>query len=305
MRLERFANARPGHNGGPTGALWRGNPWYPARSPEHFRLGRSVIASRAPRSHLAVTLGVWRALILREAEAKLFASRVSWIWVLAEPVLHVTYLMVMYSVIRVRKVGDLDTAMWVMVGLQAYFLFRKTADGVSTSADSNSALFAYRQVKPIDTLISRALLEATMSLVTTMLLAGLAALWGHEFKPDNPLSLLGAMAGLWALGLGFGMIISAATTLVREVRLLLSVVLRPMYLISGVIFPIASLARPVREILMLNPVAHGVEMARMGLSSSYQAVPETDPTYLFMFAGVLVFIGLALQLRFAFQIAER
>lgn len=224
---------------------------------------------------------------------------------LAEPVLHVTYLMVMYSVVRLRKVGDLDTALWVMVGLQAYFLFRKTADGVSTVADNNSALFAYRQVKPIDTLISRALLEATMSVLTTLLLAGLAALWGHEFKPDNPLLLVGAMSWLWALGFGFGMIISAATTLVREVRLLLSVLLRPMYLISGVIFPIASLSRPAREVLMLNPVAHGVEMARLGLSSNYQAVPETDPTYLFMFAAVLVFIGLVLQLRLAFQIAER
>ena len=132
-----------------------------------------MIVTHVPRSHLAVTLGVWRALILREAEAKLFASRVSWIWVLLEPVLHVGYLIVLYSMIRVRKVGDLDTAMWLMVGLQAYFMFRKTADRVTSAATDNSALYAYRQVKPIDTLIARSFLEGAMNLLATTVLAAL------------------------------------------------------------------------------------------------------------------------------------
>ncbi|MFM9935468.1 MAG: ABC transporter permease [Novosphingobium sp.] len=252
-----------------------------------------------------MTLGVWRALLLREAEAKLFASRVSWIWVLLEPVLHVTYLILLYAVIRVRKVGDLDTAIWVMIGLQAYFIFRKTADGVSSAATDNSALYAYRQVKPIDTLFARAFLEGSMNLAATALLAGLTALWGHVLYPDFPLGMLQAFFGMWLLGLGFGMIVSATSSLVREIRLLLGVVLRPLYLLSGVMFPIASLAKPWREILMLNPAAHGVEMARMALSRGYQAVPETSPAYLFTFGGILVLVGLALQLRFATRIAER
>ncbi|WP_225205327.1 ABC transporter permease [Novosphingobium huizhouense] len=268
-------------------------------------LGSSVIASGASRSQLQVTLGVWRALILREAEAKLFASRVSWIWVLVEPVFHVLYLMVLYSVIRVHKVGELDTAIWVMVGLQAYFIFRKTADGVANVANDNSALFAYRQVKPIDTLIARALLEATMSVVTWLLLIALVEVWGHPFQPDYPLEMLGALAGMWLFGFGFGMIVSALTSLVRELKLLLQIVLRPLYLVSGVIFPISSLSQPIRQVLMLNPIAHGVEMARSAISRSYDAVPETDPTYLFAWAGVTVFLGLALQIRFAFRIAER
>jgi capsular polysaccharide transport system permease protein len=278
---------------------------YPAQQRIRRPRRRSVIASQAPRTHLAVTFGVWRALLLREAEAKLFASRVSWIWVLLEPVLHVAYLIVLYSVIRVRTVGDLDTAVWVMIGLQSYFIFRKTADGVSSAATDNSALYAYRQVKPVDTLFARAFLEATMNLASTALLAALTALMGHILYPDFPLAMLVAFFGMWLLGLGFGMIVSAAASLVREVKLLLQVVLRPLYLISGVMFPIASLSKPWREILMLNPVAHGVEMARMGLSRGYQGVPETSPAYLFGFAGILLLVGLALQLRFAMRIAER
>lgn len=261
--------------------------------------------ANAPRSHLAVTLGVWRALLLREAEAKLFASRVSWIWVLVEPVLHVASLMVLYSIIRVQKVGDLDTAVWVMVGLQSYFIFRKTADGVAGAVSGNSALFAYRQVKPIDTLISRALLEAVINVVASMLLIALITLWDRVFRPDDLLFMLLAFFGMWLLGLGFGMIVAASTALVPEVKLLLQVLLRPLYFISGVIFPISTLSKPIRELLMLNPVAHGVEMARQGISNAYRAVPETDTSYLLICACLLFLTGLALQLRFSFRIAEQ
>lgn len=264
-----------------------------------------MIVTHVPRSHLAVTLGVWRALILREAEAKLFASRVSWIWVLLEPVLHVAYLIVLYSMIRVRKVGDLDTAMWLMVGLQAYFMFRKTADRVTSAATDNSALYAYRQVKPIDTLIARSFLEGAMNLLATAVLAALLLLMGHVFYPEFPLGLMQALFGMWMLGLGLGMTISAVAALVREIKLLLNVVMRPLYLLSGVMFPISSLSKPWREVLMLNPAAHGVEMARMALSRGYHGVPETDPAYLFTVAGVLLFAGLVLQLRFAMKITEQ
>jgi hypothetical protein len=126
-------------------------------------------------------------------------------WVLLEPVLHVGYLIVLYSVIRVRTVGDLDTAMWLMVGLQAYFIFRKTADRVSTAANENSALYAYRQVKPIDTLFARALLEGAMNLLATTLLAALLLMMGHVLYPDFPLGLLQALFGMWMLGIGLGM----------------------------------------------------------------------------------------------------
>jgi capsular polysaccharide transport system permease protein len=48
---------------------------------------------------------------------------------------------------------------------------------------------------------------------------------------------------------------------------------------------------------MLNPLAHGVELVRMGLSDNYQAVPETDAGYLFAWVLGLLLLGLALQLR--------
>lgn len=132
----------------------------------------------APRSSLAVTLSVWRALMLREALSRLFATRISWAWLLFEPVFHVAYLLLLYGAAHVHSIGNLDTPIWIMVGIQAYFLFRKTADQVAGAAADNGALFAYRQVRPIDTLIARAARRGH--------LGGGDALAGPRSRPDQP-----------------------------------------------------------------------------------------------------------------------
>lgn len=264
-----------------------------------------LASHRAPRGSFAVTLSVWRALMLREALSRLFATRISWAWLLFEPVFHVAYLLLLYGAAHVHSVGNLDTPIWIMVGIQAYFLFRKTADQVAGAAADNNALFAYRQVRPIDTLIARALLEGATWAVVTLLLILVLALTGHAFQPDCPLAMIGVALAMWLLGLGFGMVVSAATALMRETRQVLHIVLRPLYLLSGVMFPLDTLSPEWRRLLMFNPVANGVDLMRAGLSRNYASLAEASGPYLWAWVLGLLALAIALQLRVADKIAAR
>ncbi len=255
------------------------------------------------RSALAVTLSVWRALMLREAVRRLFASRISWIWVFMEPVVHIAYLMFLYTQVRVRKVGELDTAIWLSVGLLGYFMFRRTADQVTSAASESSALFAYRQVKPVDTLLARAFLEGFMLLMLCLGVAAVLKLEGHLLNLDDPLSLMWVFSGLWIMGLGLGLCLSVLYAAAREARVAVKLIMRPLYLISGVIFPLNSLPPDIREILMWNPIANGVEMARLAIFSNYAVIPETSAFYFYSFSVIIFFTGLALQRRFASLVA--
>lgn len=49
---------------------------------------------------------------------------------------------------------------------------------------------------------------------------------------------------------------------------------------------------------MLNPIAHGVEGVRAGISDYYHHAPELSLGYLHGVAWCLLFFGLALQVRF-------
>ncbi len=75
--------------------------------------------------------------------------------------------------------------------------------------------------------------------------------------------------------------------------------MRPLYIFSGVIFPIKAIPPPYRDWLMLNPLAHGLEVARLGFAPYYQAVPAVSIQYVYTSALVVLLLGLALQVGFS------
>lgn len=200
---------------------------------------------------------------------------------------------------RVGSIGGINTAIWVMVGMQAFFMFRNTGTQVMNAISANRTLFAYRQVKPIDTLFVRAGLEGLLLIfVTSILMAGLAML-GYDVLPADPIAVLEAFFGLWLVGLGFGLVTSVITELVPEAGKIIPLIMMPLYIISGVILPLSTVPQPFRDWLLLNPVAQGLEAARLGFAPHYHVIAELSISYMYGFAFVSIFLGMALHRRYA------
>ncbi len=257
------------------------------------------------RNPSQVMLAVLHALLMREALRRLFASRAAWAWLIVEPVFHAGYLTVIYTVIRVRSVGGIDLVIWLLSGLMGYFLFRRTASQVSEALTANRPLFSYRQVKPLDTFISRAVLEGALMTVLTAIVFFGAALLGHPFAPDAPLTVLLAFLCAWTIGLGWGLVVAVVSDLAPELGNVIDIASRPLYLISGVIFPLSLLPPALRDWLMLNPLAHLLEQLRLGIAPHYHAVPEANLAYPYASALVLLFAGLLLLRRFEWKVLSR
>jgi capsular polysaccharide transport system permease protein len=257
------------------------------------------------RSPADVTLSVWRALLLREALSRISRERAAWIWLLLEPVVHVVFLVFVLIAVRMRVVGGIDTVIWALVGLTAFFMFRRPAQQAMNAVGMNQALFGYRQVKPVDTVLVRAALEGFMMTVISVLLYAGAGLVGFDMLPDDPMMVLTAMLGLWLAALGFGLIMSVASELLPELGRLVGLIMTPLYFFSGVMFPIARLPSTFRDWLALNPIAHGLEAARLGFASHYRAIPELSVAYLYGCALAAIFLGLVLHRRFALNLAAR
>lgn len=262
----------------------------------------NALSSRQP---VNVTFAVWKALFLREALTRVGARRGAWFWLLAEPVFHVSYLLYLYTVIRARTIGGIDVMLWITLGMLGFFLFRRTATQAMNAVGANRSLFAYRQVKPADTVLVRSFLEGfEMTLVIFVMLAGLALL-GHNIIPNDPLLMMLALAGLWLFGLGLGLVTSVATELFLEFGRLFGMAMMPLYMLSGVILPLTGIPQPYRDWLLYNPVAHGVELARLGYASHYHAAEGVSLSYLYASALVLVFAGLLLHQRFALKLVTQ
>lgn len=258
-----------------------------------------------PRTAWHITRAVWKALMLRESLTRLFGSRAAWFWLLAEPVFHVAYMLVIFTAVRVTHIGGIETPIWLMVGMLAFFMFRRTGTQAGNAISANRSLFTYRQVKPVDTVLVRAGLEGLLLLaVMAVLLVGLALL-NYAAMPADPLAVMEAFAGLWLLGLGFGLVTSVAAELVPEIDRLIGFLMMPLYMVSGAILPLGAVPQPYRDWLLLNPVAHGLEAARLGFAPYYHAVPDLSLPYLYMWVLGCLFLGLALHRRFALRLATK
>lgn len=269
-----------------------------------FCLGRFLIVSMY-RTSGRITLSVWKALILREAVSRLSAGRAAWLWLLLEPLIHVVVLLFIFTVIRMRSVGGIDTTVWLMIGMMAFLMFRRTGTQSQNAVSANQGLFTYRQVKPVDTVLVRAALEGFLTVLISLILFGGSTLLGVDIIPADPLQVLEAFLGLWLLGTGFGLIASVAGEIVPEIGKVIGFIMTPLYFASGVLLPIASVPQPYRDWLLLNPVAHGLEAARLGFAPYYHAVPELSIGYVYGFALVAIFLGLALHVRYATRLVAR
>ncbi len=257
------------------------------------------------RNPLSVTTSVWQAIFLREALDRLFDMRGAWFWLLIEPVLHIGFIAFVFSAIRVRTVANSDTFIWITVGMLAFFLFRRTSIQVMYAADCNRPLFAYRQVKPFDAAIVRAALEALLMILATMMILAISALLGHEVLPADPLMVVWVALGLWLFGIGYGLVASVLMALVPETEHILKLLMMPLYLVSGVVWPLMSIPQPYRDVLMFNPVAHGLELVRQGFTSYYHAVPGVSVAYLYAWVVGSVFLGMVLYRRFSRQLVMK
>lgn len=253
----------------------------------------------AVRSAASVTYAVWRALFLREAVFRLSANRTAWLWLLLEPILHISFIMLLFALVRMTNIPGADPAMFIMTGLLSFFMARNTALRSMEAINANAALFAYRQVKPVDTVLVRAALEGFINLVIAIVMLAGAALFGFDVLLNDPLEVIVAIAGLWLCGLGLGLVLSVANQLLTELSNIVKLMFLPLYLLSGVMFPVAMVPRPYRDWLFYNPLLHGIEAVRGGFFPQYYVLPETSLSYLYAFALVAIFFGLALQLRYA------
>lgn len=251
------------------------------------------------RSSARIAFTTWKALFLREAVTRLAAGRAAWAWLLLEPVAYLVFLMTMFGFVYHKMVGGVDGAMFVSTGLLGFMFARNTFLKSMEAIHANAALFTYRQVHPIDTVLVRAALEGFLMLISSILVLGGSSLFGYKVLPDDPLMVMLSVLGLWLCGLGLGLILSASTKLISELGKVVNIVVTPLYFMSGVMIPAMSIPQPYRGWLLLNPLMHGLESLRGGYFAQFHVAPEVSLGYLYVSALVTIFLGLVLHLRFA------
>lgn len=244
------------------------------------------------KNSLRLAFAVWKALFLREASVRMFGSRTAWMWLIAEPLIHIFWLVFVFTVIRVRHVGGIEIQLWIASGILVFLTFRRTLSQVQKGVGASRALFSYRQVQPADVVLARMAIEFVIMLIISFFVFLVGILMGWGKLPESLLQVFEAFFLATMCGFGLGMIFAFFTSLLPDFDRVLGFITMPLMMISGVIFPLGMVPEPYLSWLLLNPIAHIIESVRLAFAPYYHAVPGLDLGYAYHFALFLVFWGL-------------
>ncbi|WP_447985806.1 ABC transporter permease [Nitrospira sp. Nam74] len=257
------------------------------------------------RSSGLITWAVWKALFLREAVARLSAGRAAWVWILLEPLVHLIFLNVLFGFILRSMISGVEGGLFITTGVLGFLLVQHTAMRSKEAINANAALFTYRQVLPVDTVLVRAALEAVLLGISAIFLFMGLSLLGYQIFPQDFLGVMLAFATLWLAGVGLGLMLSVASQLIPEVEKVAGMVFRPLYLLSGIMYPPSVIPPAYQDWFLLNPLVHGIELVRTGFFPQYHTISGVSAGYIVGFALVTLCLGLALHVRFATRLAAQ
>lgn len=251
------------------------------------------VASLMVRSGLEVQQAAVKALFLREIKTRFGKYRLGYFWAVLEPATHLLVLMVIFGFIMHRTMPDISFPVFLLNGIIPYFIFTNITNRSIGAIEANLGLFNYRPVKPIDTIIARASLETLIYAAVYLILMAIVWVLGEEYSITNILILVFSWFLLIIFSCGLGLVFMVLGKTFPELAKFLPIVLKPLYFISCIMFPIHSVPKEYWHYLLWNPIVHAIELSRESVVAGY-LTDGVSLGYLALSAIIMLFIGLAL-----------
>lgn len=237
-------------------------------------------------------------LALSETEFVLRAEKGAFgVWgVLFEPLALMLTLLALRILVRLKSTDLLNPVIWLLCGITLLYLFRKIGIKALTGVSKRQKFFFYRRIRPLDTLLASALIEARIHGSILVLVFLSVSFWTWSFQIDHPALIV--VDFLLTIGLGLGVGISA---LVLGHRLPIVKTLtkfginRILLWTSGIFYATYTLPGPLRPFVTWNPLLHAVELMRHGINTAYP-IPGISLEYLM----VCTFLSCGFGLMFYF-----
>lgn len=245
------------------------------------------------RSGLEVQQAAVKALFLREIKTRFGKYRLGYLWAVLEPAAHLLVLLTIFGFIMHRTMPDISFPVFLLNGLIPYFLFSNIATRFIGAIEANQGLFNYRPVKPVDTIIARALLETLIYSGVYIILMCVVGMLGEEISITSILTLVLTWSLLVIFSFGIGLVFMTLGKTLPETEKFLPIMIKPLYFISCVMFPLHAIPKDYWSYLLWNPLIHAVELSRESVVTGYVS-EGVSLEYLAFCALIALFLGLSI-----------
>ncbi len=256
----------------------------------------SIEPARDPGHRRYRTFRVITALILREIVTRYGRSPGGYLWAIIEPVMGIVILSLVFAMVSRSPPLGTNFPLFFATGILVFQHYVMVSSLLASAIRFSRPLLAYPAVTFMDAVVARLVLGSlTQFLVMALVLSGIIGL--HGLKPiiDRG-AILNAVAMATALGAGVGMINCYLFAVVPIWERTWSILNRPMFILSGILFMPENVPARWRDLYMINPLPHITSDMRRGFYATYEG-SCAEPLYVWIISVVLIVIGMILLLR--------
>jgi capsular polysaccharide transport system permease protein len=238
-------------------------------------------------------MGSVHALLMRELKTRFGSSKLGYFWAIAEPVAQAAVIGLIFTLLGRHSVGNIPVVLFLFTGILPFKLFAKLLPQLSMGISANKALFSYRQVAPIDPIITRLCIEVATYVISYAFIMLCLAWLDFYIIPDQLLPLFAANALLILLGTGLGIALCSAVQYWEDTPKLLAMVISPLFYLSGIFYSATMIPPQYWYFFSWNPIFHLIELSRDAYFKGY-STPIGDWQFVSIFTLVAVVLGLSL-----------
>jgi len=241
---------------------------------------------------------IW-ALILREMITRYGREGLGVIWIIAEPAMFISGVLLIFSAIGHSAYSGTSAAEWMAVSYPTLLLWRNGTGRVVKAVEINRALLHHRPVRPMDILYSRIILEfASATGASLFLYLILIAIGICHWPADLLTMLIGWFMLIW-FSLTFVLLMAALADLSETIERVSHMITYLMLPVSGVFMPTFLIPQPYRDYLLLFPLVDCVEWFHHGYYG------DRMPSYYFPEYTIIALIWMTLFSYALINIANR
>ncbi|MDG1375559.1 MAG: ABC transporter permease [Yoonia sp.] len=231
------------------------------------------------------------ALMLREMSTTYGQSAGGYIWAILKPVGMIVILSLVFSLmVRKPSIGT-NFMLFYATGYLPYSFFSEISAKSANALRYSRPLLAYASVTWIDAVLARLILNVITAATVFSIVITAIMLVVETRTVLNLIHVINGVGICILIGFGVGLCNAILEGFWPVWTQIWSIITRPLFLASGIIFLYEDTPQAVQNILWWNPLVHGTALTRAGFYPTYQA-SFTSLIYCYGLALILIALGL-------------
>ncbi|NML13016.1 ABC transporter permease [Sphingobium sp. AR-3-1] len=236
---------------------------------------------------------VIHALMIRELITRFGRENIGFLWIMVEPLLFAGIVATLWRVSKGPEEHGISVIAFVISGYIPITLFRHGISRSQAVFTANGSLLYHRQIKIIDFLLSRFIIEFLGSSMAYIFIASILIVF-DTFPIPSDIGLFMSGFLLYSIfSFSVCLVIAPLSEISETVEKFVPVTTYIMIPFSGLFYMLSWVHPTLREYMLFSPFINGMEMMRKGLWGD-QITAYYNPWNPIIFSMIFAVFGLAL-----------